>query len=114
MSKKISKVSVECNSTLEVWEFKCGGWICDEDDFISTDLGATIFEYLPGDLDVSVECGVYGEGESENATDEEVRELTDEFIDKFHKKYNIRIPSDIFFEESETMDNIINLFDNFN
>ena len=39
---------------------------------------------------------------------------TDEFIDKFHKKYNIRIPSDIFFEESETMDNIINLFDNFN
>ncbi len=39
---------------------------------------------------------------------------TDEFIDKFHKKYNIKIPSDIFFEESETMDNIINLFDNFN
>ena len=39
---------------------------------------------------------------------------TDEFIDKFHKKYNIKIPSDIFFEESEIMDNIINLFDNFN
>ena len=81
MSKKISKVSVECNSTLEVWEFKCGGWICDEDDFISTDIGGTIFEYLPGDLEVSIECGIYGEGESENATDEEVRELTDEFID---------------------------------
>ena len=39
---------------------------------------------------------------------------TDEFIDKFHKKYNIKIPSDIFFDESEIMDNIINLFDNFN
>ena len=45
MSKKISKVSVECNSTLEVWEFKCGGLICDEDDFLSTDIDNTIFEW---------------------------------------------------------------------
>ena len=81
MSKKISKVSVECNSTREVWEFKCGGWICDEDDLLNTDIGNTIFEWDTGDLEVSVECGVYGDGESENATDEEVQELTDEFID---------------------------------
>lgn len=81
MSKKISKVLVECNSIGEVWEFKCGGWICNEDDFISTDIGNMIFEWDTGDLEVNVECGVYGEGESENATDEEVRELTDEFID---------------------------------
>ena len=33
-------------------------------------------------MEISVECGVYGEGESENATDEEAQVLTDEFIDK--------------------------------
>ena len=38
---------------------------------------------------------------------------TDEFINKFHKKYNIQIPSDIFFDENEFMNNIMNLFDSF-
>ena len=39
---------------------------------------------------------------------------TDEFINKFHKKYNIQIPSDIFFDENEFMNNMMNLFDIFN
>ena len=38
---------------------------------------------------------------------------TDEFINKFHKKYNIQIPSEIFFDENEFMNNMMNLFDNF-
>lgn len=37
---------------------------------------------------------------------------TDEFIEKFHEKYGIDIPSDIFFDEEEFMNKMINLFDN--
>ena len=37
---------------------------------------------------------------------------TDEFINHFDTKYNIQIPSDIFFDESEIMNNIMKLFDN--
>ena len=39
---------------------------------------------------------------------------SDEFISEFHKKYNIQIPNDIFFDENEFMNNMMNLFDNFN
>ena len=39
---------------------------------------------------------------------------SDEFISEFHKKYNIEIPNDIFFDENEFMNNMMNLFDNFN
>lgn len=39
---------------------------------------------------------------------------TDEFINNFYKKYNIQIPSDIFFDEEEIMNKMINLFDMFN
>lgn len=37
---------------------------------------------------------------------------TDEFINRFHTKYNIQIPSDIFFDEIEIMNHIMKLFDN--
>ena len=39
---------------------------------------------------------------------------SDEFISEFHKKYNIQIPNDIFFDENEFINNMMNLFDNFN
>lgn len=39
---------------------------------------------------------------------------TDEFINNFGKKYNIQIPSDIFFDEEEFMNRMMNLFDLFN
>lgn len=39
---------------------------------------------------------------------------TDDFIDNFCNKYNIQIPNDIFFDEDEVMNNLLNMFDNFN
>lgn len=39
---------------------------------------------------------------------------TDEFISDFNKKYNIQIPNDIFFDEEEFMNKMMNLFDIFN
>ena len=39
---------------------------------------------------------------------------TDEFISNFNKKYNIQIPNDIFFDEEEFMNKMMNLFDIFN
>lgn len=39
---------------------------------------------------------------------------TDDFIQKFHNKYNIQIPNDMFFDENEFMNKMFNLFDNFN
>lgn len=36
---------------------------------------------------------------------------SDEFIDKFYKKYNIKIPYDIFFDENEFMMKMLELFD---
>ena len=38
---------------------------------------------------------------------------TDEFINEFHKKYNIQIPYDMFFDEREFMNKMIELFDCF-
>ena len=38
---------------------------------------------------------------------------TDEFISDFNKKYNIQIPNDIFFDEEEFMNKMMNLFDIF-
>ena len=38
----------------------------------------------------------------------------DEFIQEFAKKYNIQIPNDMFFDENEFMNNMLNLFDSFN
>ena len=38
---------------------------------------------------------------------------TDEFINKFHKKYNIQIPYDMFFDEREFMNKMMELFDCF-
>ncbi len=39
---------------------------------------------------------------------------TDEFISNFNKKYNIQIPNDIFFDEEEFMNKMMNLFYIFN
>ena len=39
---------------------------------------------------------------------------TDKFINNFHKKYNIQIPNDIFFDENELMNQMYDFFDNFN
>lgn len=38
---------------------------------------------------------------------------TDEFINEFHKKYNIQIPYDMFFDEREFMNKMMELFDCF-
>jgi hypothetical protein len=38
---------------------------------------------------------------------------TDEFINNFYEKYHITIPSDIFFDETEFMNKMMNLFDSF-
>ena len=38
---------------------------------------------------------------------------TDEFINEFHKKYNIQIPYDMFFVEREFMNKMMELFDCF-
>lgn len=39
---------------------------------------------------------------------------TDEFIKGFSTKYDIQIPNDIFFDEEELMNKMMNMFDNFN
>lgn len=39
---------------------------------------------------------------------------SDEFITEFHKKYDIKIPYDMFFDENEFMTSMMNLFDLFN
>ena len=38
---------------------------------------------------------------------------TDEFINEFYKKYNIQIPYDMFFDEREFMNKMMELFDCF-
>ncbi len=39
---------------------------------------------------------------------------TDEFMNEFIERYNIQIPSDIFFDEEAFMQKMIDFFDNFN
>lgn len=39
---------------------------------------------------------------------------TDDFIKSFHEKYDIDVPSDMFFDEDELMNKMMNMFDNFN
>lgn len=38
---------------------------------------------------------------------------TNEFIRDFDKKYNIKIPHDLFFDENEFMDRMLDLFESF-
>jgi hypothetical protein len=78
MSKIFS--CVEASDGFHAWGFTAPGWVQDEDDFLCTDRGSEIAELMMSDLDVDVRIYCYGEGESESATEEDVEELTEDFI----------------------------------
>lgn len=81
MSKIFSCVEAYDDKGRQSVDFRVAGWVRDEDDFFDCDDMDEFYEDAEGDLEVVVNVYSFGEGESESASDDEMRMLTEEFID---------------------------------
>ena len=80
MSKIFSRIEVY--DGFKMYESYVPGWVQDADDFFDTDFGSNFMSAIFNELDVDVRIYCFGDGESENADEEDIAMLTDEFIDK--------------------------------
>ena len=80
MSKIFSCVEAYDDEGRQSVEFRVAGWVRDEDDFFDCDDMDEFYEDAKGDIEVVVNIYAFGEGESESASDDEMRMLTEEFI----------------------------------
>lgn len=81
MSKIFSKVEAYDANGMQSVEFRVAGWIRDQDDFLDCDGMDEFYEEARGDLEVEVQIYSFGYGESEKASDNDMEELTEDFID---------------------------------
>ena len=81
MSKIFSKVEAYDGAGMQSVEFRTSGWVLDEDDFFDCDGMDDFYEDAEGDIEVDVQIYSFGDGESENADDADMKMLTEEFID---------------------------------
>ena len=81
MSKIFSCVEAYDREGMQSVEFRVAGWVLDEDDFFDCDGMDDFYDEAKGDLEVEVQVYSFGNGESESANDEDMKMLTEEFID---------------------------------
>lgn len=82
MSSIFSKVEAYDSDGRQSVDFRTPGFVRDESDFLDIDGMDDFLEDAVGDIGVSVEVYIFGTGESNDATDEEMRALTEDFIDQ--------------------------------
>jgi len=80
MSKIFSQVEAYDGEGMQSVEFRVAGWVRDEDDFFDCDRMDEFYENAAGDIEVEVQIYSFGDGESENASDEDMKALTENFI----------------------------------
>lgn len=76
MSRVFSKVT-SYDAIGQIWLFFAEGVIMDEDDFLHTDYGTDIFISTSGRVEVTSEAYMFGSGESEKATEADIKFLID-------------------------------------
>lgn len=81
MSKVFSVVSVYAPNECIGWDFRVSGFVRDEDDFWDIEGTEEMYEMATGYLEIEAQTYVFGEGESVSADDNDMKMLTEDFID---------------------------------
>ena len=81
MSKLFSVVSVYAPNECIGWDFRVPGFVRDEDDFWDIEYADDMYEMATGYLEIEAQTYVFGEGESVSADDNDMKMLTEDFID---------------------------------
>ena len=81
MSKIFSVVSVYAPNECIAWGFRVPGFVRDEDDFWDLEDAEEMYEMATDCLEIEAQTYVFGDGESVRADDNDMKMLTEDFID---------------------------------